>query len=170
MIFWFLLLGHRIILYNITDEICAPLAGFYADYDNYFEVVFAAVCPPIVMFVLAYLLIRSVRHVIHRQITPGNLPIQIKIVHRPVLQQMDSKLTLMLILQSIITIITYIPYATELIYSNVTENWTKSPLRNAQEQVFVELTHLCSYAFFASSFYVSMISNSGFRRQFKNFF
>jgi hypothetical protein len=66
---------------------------------------------------------------------------------------MDSKLTLMLILQSIITMITYFPYAGELIYINITQNWPKSSLRNPQEKVFIEWTHLLSYIFFASSFF-----------------
>ena len=113
------------------------------------------------MSVLAYLLIRSVRDVIQGQITPGN---------RTVLQEMDSQLTLTLILQSIITIITYVPVADELIYTNVSQNWVKSSLQNAQEKVFVKFIHLVSYVVFASSFYVSMISNSGFRRQIKHFF
>jgi hypothetical protein len=146
------------------------LEAFYSYFDNYSEVVFAAICPPIVMSVLAYLLIRSVREGCSSTNCPGNNTTPTTIVRRTVLQQMDSQLTLMLILQSIITIITYVPYAAELIYANVTENWPKSPLRNAQEKFFVELTHLVSYVFFASSFYISMILNSGFRRQIRIFF
>jgi hypothetical protein len=83
---------------------------------------------------------------------------------------MDSKLTLMLLLQSIIAAITYFPYASELIYTNVSQYWSKPSLQKAQEKVFVEFIHILSYAFFASSFYVSIISNIGFRRQFKNCF
>ncbi|CAF4515147.1 unnamed protein product [Rotaria sp. Silwood2] len=134
------------------------------------NIVVTGICPPIVMILLAYLLIRSVRGVIQRRIVPDNNGPSVTLAHRSVLQNMDSRLTLMLILQSIIAIITYIPYASELIYSNVTQYWSKSDLRNAQEKVFVELTHLLSYIFFATSFYVSLISNDGFRRQFKNFF
>jgi hypothetical protein len=168
--FWFLIIGHRLVLYSTANDNCSPLAGFYADFDNYLEVVFSGIYPPIVMSVLAYRLIKSVRNVIHRRVAPGNHLMQRTIVHRTVLQQMDTQLTLMLILQSIIVIITYVPYAIELIYENVTEYWPKSALRIAREEVFAELTHLVSYVFFASSFYVSMISNEGFRRQMKKFF
>ena len=167
LIFWFLIFGHRLVLYTARNGSCSPLAGFYSNFDNYLEVVLVGMCPPIVTSVLAYLLIKSVRSVIHRQVNPANHLPQATLVPRTILQQMDAQLTLMLILQSIITMITYLPYAAELIYTNSTQYWPKSALRKAQDKVFVELIHILSYVFFASGFYVSMISNSGFRRQIK---
>jgi hypothetical protein len=162
-----LIFGHRLILYSITNGACLPLAGFYTDFDNYLEVVFTGLYPPIVTSILAYLLITSVREVIHRRVIPINHLTQTTIVHQTILQQMDVQLTLMLILQSIITIITYVPYSAQLIYSNVTAYWPKSSLRQAQEKVFVELIHIISYVFCVCSFYVSVISSRGFRRQIK---
>ncbi|CAF2125947.1 unnamed protein product [Rotaria magnacalcarata] len=73
MIFWSLLVDRRLILFSIKKGICAPLIGFYADYDDYFEVIFTGICPPIVMSILAYLLIRSVRNLIQRHIVPKNI-------------------------------------------------------------------------------------------------
>jgi hypothetical protein len=73
----------------------------------------------------------------------------------------------MLILESLIAIVTYVPYATQLTYVNITQNWYKSPLRLAWESVFTELIHLLSYVFFATSFYVSIFSSVGFRRNIK---
>lgn len=169
-VIWFLITGHRLVLYSTADGSCSSLAGFYADFDNYLEVVVIGMFPPILMSVLAYLLIKSVRSVIHRQVAPDSHLAHTTVVHRTVLQQIDAQLTLMLILQSIITIITYVPYAAQLIYSNVTAYWPKSALRLAQEKVFIELIHLMSYVFFATAFYVSMISSSGFRRQMKSYF
>jgi phosphate/sulfate permease len=166
--FWFLIFGHRLVLYNITDGSCGAFAGVYSDIDNYLEVVFTGILPPIVMTVCAYLLIRSVRDVINRRAATENPTATGG--HRTVLQQMDSQLTLMLILQSIIAMVTYFPYATQLIYSNVTEFYHKSDLQLAQEKVMIEFIHILSYVFFASSFYVSMISNIGYRRQFKKIY
>ncbi|CAF2958125.1 unnamed protein product [Rotaria sp. Silwood2] len=170
VLFWLSFIGHRLILYSASNGKCGPLSGFYSYFDNYTEVVITAICTPIVMVVLAYLLIHSVRDVIQRRIVPDNNGPPVSIAHRSVLQQIDSRLTLMLILQSIIAIITYTPYAIELIYTNVTQYWPKSALQLAIEKVIVEFIHLVSYTFFATSFYVSLISNSGFRRQFKRFF
>ncbi|CAF3491026.1 unnamed protein product [Rotaria sp. Silwood1] len=170
LFFWFLLIGHRLILYSIRNGICVRLLGFYANYDIYFEVIFAGICPPIVMSVLAYLLIRNIRNVIQRQIVSRNNTSSITIRNRPTLQQLDSQLTLMLILQSIITIITYVPHAVELIYTNLSQNWSKSCFQRAEEKVLVEFANLLSYTFFVSSFYISIILNNGFRRHIKNLF
>lgn len=122
------------------------------------------------MSVLAYLLIRSVRNLVQRQIVPTTHTPSIKFPNRTVLQQMDSQLTLMLILQSIISTLAYIPYAIQLIYTHITQYWPKSSLKVAQEVVFVEVIHLFSYAFFASSFYILLVSSSGFRRHLKYLF
>ena len=169
-IFWLILVGHRLILYSAQNGSCSSLAGFYNVFDNYLEVVFVGFCPPILTSILAYLLIKSVRSVMHRKVAPENHSAQPTFIPRTILQQMEAKLTMMLILQSVITIITYVPYAIELIYTNATQYLPKSALRKAQEKVFVELMHVVSYAFFASSFYVSIMSNVGFRRQIKNIF
>ncbi|CAF4017225.1 unnamed protein product [Rotaria magnacalcarata] len=95
---------------------------FYAYFDNYIEIVFTAICPPVAVIVLTYLLIRSVRNVIQRQIISGNNAQAATVAYRSNLEQMDSRLTSMLILQSMIVIITYIPFAAELVYTNVTQN------------------------------------------------
>ncbi|CAF1028250.1 unnamed protein product [Adineta ricciae] len=170
LLFWFLLICHRLVLYKTVDGSCIRPTGFYDDYDNYFEVVFTAIMPPVAMYLLAYLLIRSVRGVIQRRITPGNnQPQQTNIKHRTVLQQMDIQLTKMLILQCAVAVLTYVPFAAELIYSNVTQYWTKTPYQRALEKIVVELTHLLSYVFFATSFYVSIVTNVGFRREMLRF-
>ncbi|CAF2144982.1 unnamed protein product [Rotaria magnacalcarata] len=80
------------------------------------------ICPPVAVIVLTYLLIRSVRNVIQRQIISGNNAQAATVAYRSNLEQMDSRLTSMLILQSMIVIITYIPFAAELVYTNVTQN------------------------------------------------
>jgi hypothetical protein len=71
----------------------------------------------------------------------------------------------MLLLQTLVAIPSFFPYAAELIYINITHNWKKSPERLAWESVFAETTHLLSYTFFTTQFYVSLISSSGIRKQ-----
>ena len=166
-LFWFVLFGHRIILYRINNGVCGPPEGFYKYYDNYFQVVFSSISPAVAMSILAYLLIKSVRAVSRRRIAPATDTLVVVHSHKKIIHQMDAHLTMMLILESLIVSITYIPYATELTYSNITQGWYKSSLRIAQEKVFTELIHLFSYVFFATSFYVSVLSNIGFRRKIK---
>ncbi|CAF2679043.1 unnamed protein product [Rotaria sp. Silwood2] len=166
--FWFLLLGHRIILYRINNGTCAPLEGFYAVYDNYFQVIFSSLCPVIVMSILTYLLMKNVRGVVQRRIQAVNGVAPIIKPNNSIINQMDAQLTIMLTLESIFAIITYVPYAIQLTYANITQEWYKTQLQLAWETVFTELIHLFSYLFFVTNFYVSIISNVGFRRKFKN--
>ena len=169
IVFWFVLIGHRLILYNIYQGNCVPLSGVYAWYDNYSELIFKSICPPFVVLVLANLLMRSVREINHRRITPVNNISSIIMTNRSLIKQRDSQLTFMLILQSLIALITYIPYAVCLIYIEITRYSFKSSLKVAMENIFIELAHLLSYVFFASSFYVSICTNIGFRRHTKRF-
>jgi hypothetical protein len=166
-LFWFLLIGHRIIFYRIKNGTCGPPGVFYSYYDNYFQVIFSSLSPAIVMTILAYLLIKSVRGVVQRKIVPVKNTPSIVIPKGSMINQIDAQLTIMLILESLIAIVTYVPYATQLTYVNITQNWYKSPLRLAWESVFTELIHLLSYVFFATSFYVSIFSSVGFRRNIK---
>ena len=165
VLFWLILIGHRIILYRIQDGNCGPPGGFYTFYDNYFQVIFSSLSPAIVMCVLACMLIKSVRDVVRRRVAPVMDMPAIVVPPSSLIHQMDTQLTLMLVLESLITMITYVPYAIQLTYANITQDWYKSPLRLAWESVFTELIHLFSYIFFASRFYVSIISNLGFRRK-----
>ncbi|CAF1128073.1 unnamed protein product [Adineta steineri] len=166
-LFWLLLIGHRLILYRIKNGVCGPPDGFYNDYDNYFQVIFSSLSSTVVMAILAYLLIKSVRDIANRRVVPMN-SISANISQKnSMLKDMDAQLTKMLVTESIIAVITYFPYAVQLTYSNITQTWYKTPLQIAWENVFIELIHLLNYVFFATSFYVSLISNVGFRRKIK---
>ncbi|CAF1255776.1 unnamed protein product [Adineta ricciae] len=154
--------SHRLILYQIENGNCSPRSGFYSYYDNYFQVVFSSLLPAVSMSILAYLLIKNVRHVVRRRVVPS-----ISVPQRKMINQIDSRLTLMLISESCIAVMTYVPYAVQLTYANVTQNLSKSPLRIAWENMFTELIHLLSYIFFVTSFYVSLLSNGAFRQKLK---
>jgi hypothetical protein len=164
-LFWFSILGHRLIAYRIQDGQCGPPDGLYVSYDNYFQVIVCSLTPCIVMSILACLLIRSVRSIARRRVVPIKDVSTMGSKQNSVIRQMDTQLTLMLLLECILAMITYLPYAIELTYTDITVDWYKSPSRLAWEKIFVELVHLFSYVFFASSFYVSIISNVGFRRR-----
>ena len=167
---WLLVFCHRLIFYEISDGICGPQSGFYDNFDNYIEVVFKGLCPPTVMVILAYLLIRSVQRIIQNKVDSSIHAGPIVVARRLAVQQADSRLTFMLMLQSIIATATFLPLAVELMYEHVTGGLSKSSLRSALDKVFAAITHLLSYTFFASSFYVSIATNAGFRRQIRHIF
>jgi len=142
----------------------------YNAIDNYIEAVVTEICPLITVFVLAYLLRKSLQNVIQRQATVFNPARQQNGVKHSRIKQMDSQITLMLMLQSISAIISFLPYGLDLLYSHITGSWYKTPLRVDIEKIITEVTHVVLYAFFASSFYISIISSSGFRREMKRIF
>ena len=164
---WLLFFGHRLILYSASNGKCGALTGFYASFDSYVEASFTAMGTPIVMIVLGYLLLQSVRSVTHRRIVPHDGRPSIGIAHRSIYHKFDSKLVMMLLLQSAVALVTRLPYAAEVIYSNVTVNWSKSASWIAVDNVIIEVIRLLSYTFFSTSFYISLSSNRGFRQKFK---
>lgn len=165
LLFWFLLTGHRLVLYSTITGACHPQAGIYEVYDSYFEAMMSGVCPPIMLLTLGCLLLRNVRKVGQGRVGPAVTAPQTINANLSYIQQIDRQLTKMLLLQSFIAIPSFLPYGAQIIYSSISANWHKSPLRLAWENVFIEMIRLFSYLFYSTSFYVSLISSRGFRRQ-----
>ncbi|CAF3214797.1 unnamed protein product [Rotaria sp. Silwood2] len=164
-IIWLFILGHRLIFYNISTGKCTAQTGTYARFDSFFEVIMSGLCPPIILLVLGTLLIRSIRRVMYRRVVPIGGVADKTIINRSVLQQIDAQLSVMVLMQTFTAIPSFVPYGTELLYSNLSQNWYKSPLRRAWEAVVIETIHLLSYFFFSTSFYISIASSRGFRHQ-----
>lgn len=164
ILFWFLLVGHRLILYSNASGSCAAQPGFYEQYDIIFEVIMSGLCPPVVLLVLGFALLRSVRQVIHRRIAPAGIANPAPAANALYIQQIDAQITTMLLLQSLIAIPSFVPYGAQNLYSSFTQGWYKSPLRIAWENVIIEAIRLFSYVFYSTSFYVSFMSSQGFRR------
>jgi hypothetical protein len=165
-LFWFSFVGHRLILYSSASGSCIPKQGIYEQYDSYFEVIMSGVLPPVLLLGLGCLLLRSVRKVAHRRVAPSGLVIQVTIgANLTYIQQIDGQLTTMLLLQTFVAIPSFLPFGAQNLYSNITQNWYKSPLRLAWENVIIETIRLFSYLFYSTSFYVSAFSSRGFRKQ-----
>jgi len=161
-IIWFLLIGHRLILYNTSHGTCQPIPGIYEKFDSYFEVIMSGLCPPIVLITLGYLLLKNVRKISKNQV----IPIGITIQQQPrYIQQVDLQLTRMVLLQSFIAIPSFIPFGLQNLYTSIALSWYKPPLYQAWENIIVEVIRLFSYVFYSTSFYVSFLSSRGFRQQ-----
>ena len=169
-LFWLLFFGHRLILYRTSYGRCAALVGAYASFDSYVEASLTAMGTPIVMVILACLLYRSVHSMSQRRVLASSSETPVIVMQRTTFRKLETKLTLMLLTQVVIAAVTCIPYASEVIYSNVTVNWAKSSLWRAIESVVIETIRLLSYLFFTTSFYISLITNRGFRHRFKRVF
>ncbi|CAF0916126.1 unnamed protein product [Adineta steineri] len=162
---WFICVWHRLYFYNITSGSCNPTPGIYEKIDSYFEVVMSGFVPPILLITLGCLLLRNVRGVVHRRIVPAGVvsqPINTNLSH---IQQIDSQLTAMILLQSFVAIPSFIPFGAQNLYTSLSRGWYKTPLRLAWEDVIIETIRLFSYLFYSTSFYVSLYSSRGFRKQ-----
>ncbi|UJR20541.1 hypothetical protein I4U23_023668 [Adineta vaga] len=164
-IVWFLTTCHRLAFYSTSTGRCLAKEGLYATFDNYFEAIVSGLCPPIIIFLLAYLLIRSVRNTIQRQIITVSNQQTRSSEYSTFLQKTDKQLTEMLLWQTLIAIPAFLPYAGQLIYTNVTENWSKSPEWLAWENIVIETIRLLSYTFFSTRLYITLISSQGIREQ-----
>ncbi|UJR18086.1 hypothetical protein I4U23_004986 [Adineta vaga] len=153
---WLVLSGHRLIYYTVIDGFCWSQQGIYRTFDTYLDVSLSAIGSPLLVIILASLLwynIRSMakrRAALHSQ-TPNH--------------EMDSQLTIMLFLQSIIAIINYVPFGAFSLYFMFTDEWIKSSFQIAVEDLIIVFVRLSSYLFAAGSFYVSILSNRSFRKQ-----
>ena len=162
---WFLLLSHRFIFYSSSNASCLPEMGIYERYDAYFEIIMSGICPPIILFILDLFIWRNVRHIVQRRrISPTAATPTVLGIHHFNLQQMDSQITRMILLQSCVAIPSFLPYGFQTLYTSVTRNWSKSESQIAWENIFIELIVLMSYIFFGTSFYVSFSSSNGFRK------
>ncbi|CAF1310429.1 unnamed protein product, partial [Rotaria magnacalcarata] len=139
---WVLILGHRLVFYTNSNGYCAAQDGPYALFDTYLEAVLSGVFSPLLVIVLACLLIRSVQNVMQRRVVPtGVIPTEPK-ANQSHSQQANSQLLLMLLLQSLIAIIAYVPYGAAVIYFNITAQWSKSSVRQAWELVISNIIRL----------------------------
>ena len=108
---------------------------------------------------------RSVRNTIERQNLVQSNESNKPAVNLTFLRKTDKQLTQMLLWQTLVAIPAFIPYTVQLIYSNVTENWSKSPEWIAWENVCVETIRLLSYTFFSTRLYITLISSRRLRRE-----
>ncbi|CAF1472591.1 unnamed protein product [Adineta steineri] len=166
----FVISCHRLILYSTSTGHCLAQAGIYAAFDNYFESVVSGICPPIIILMLSYLLVRSVRETIQRQTISTNVEHNKPTPNLTFLRKTDKQLTMMLIWQTFVAIPAFIPYVALLIYSSISANWSKSDEWLAWENIVAETIRLLSYTFFSTQFYVLIISSHGIRKQVLNIF
>jgi len=122
VIIWLLCSFHRLIFYSALTGLCVAQPGIYALIDNYFQAVACGICPPIILFLLAYLLMKSVQNSIQRRITPANIERRGTSQNLIFLRKMDKQLTYMLLLQTLVAIPSFFPYAAELILHTIGRN------------------------------------------------
>lgn len=108
----------------------------------------SGLCPPVILLVLGILLTRTIRNTMGRQVAPVNDNSN----NRRILKQIDAQLSIMILMQTLTAIPSFIPYGSQLLYANITQYSYKTPLRIAVESVVTEIIHLLSYFFFGARY------------------
>ena len=168
-LFWIFVTGHRLILYTNSSGSCWSQEGPYMVFDTFLDVSLSGVGSPLLVIILAIMLWISIRSVTKRHAARNAVgPATITIPGQTPNQQVDLQVTIMLLMQSILAIINYVPYAVYILYYMFTDGWDKSALRVAWEDVIIAFIRLSSYLFAAGTFYISILSNRSFREQLMN--
>jgi hypothetical protein len=149
MLLWLVVSSRRLIFYQIIEGSCDVPPGAYERIDTYIDAVITGICP-IVLILLGCRLLRNVRQVIRRQAAAGGAAI-----HLSRIQRLDAQLTTVLLLESVIALNSFLPYAAEIIFNSISSEWDKSPLDVAWENVISAIIRLLTYVFYGSSFYIS---------------
>ncbi|CAF1645241.1 unnamed protein product, partial [Didymodactylos carnosus] len=169
--FWLLAVSHRLVYYDIyktsnTTQTCMSQPGIYTYYDTYFEALFVGLLPPIFICIFGLIILHNIKCVIRRQIGPADQ----NNTRLSRIQYIDQQLTFMLLLQTVIAMISFIPYSIQLLYSLITEQQYKSAERLAWENLIIHIIRLLSYSYYCFSFYVYLKSSETFRKQFIQIF
>jgi hypothetical protein len=163
---WLVILSHRLIWYGVFNGGCGGQAGFYAYFDNIFDAIVTCLLPMVTLTVLGVLIERSVRRIAQRRVVPTVTANESAAnANQSAIRKIDAQLSIMLFMNIVVAVISFLPYAAQLIYTNITQNWSKSPSRVAWENVIMAIINLLSYIFFSSPFYVSIVAFSGLRQQ-----
>lgn len=142
------------------------MEGTYRAFDTYLDLSLSGIGSPLLVIVLAIVLWINIRR-FSKQHAARNYTATL--ATQTGNQQVEFQLAIMLLLQSILAIINYVPFGVFVLYRMFTnQSLNGSPLRAAWEGIIIALIRLSSYLFAAGTFYVSFISNRRFRQQFKN--
>ena len=138
--------------------------GLTLEYDGYFETVASAVYPFVIIPILGYLMVRGVRKIMRRRVDANQDTNPTTSQQQAKIQQIDTQITKMLAMQSLIATVTFVIYGFQVLYSSITNGWAKSALRVAWEDAIIEFIRLGSYLFATTGFYVWMLSSNTYRK------
>ncbi len=124
----------------------------------FFTLLCYGVFPWLFMCLFGLFALKNLRQYHHQRVNPFPMVVRTRMA------RLDRQLTSMLFLQIIFSVLSSIPFCVESIYINLTQTITKTPYRQAQENVAHQIIRLAFYLNYISLFYVNYISSPIFRR------
>ncbi|UJR06856.1 hypothetical protein I4U23_011145 [Adineta vaga] len=162
--FWLIICIHRLIFYEIKENLCGIVNNIIASYYHTAYVVFAVgLFPPITMFISAYLIRRNLSLRQQRRINLVQNDLQ--------QNSLDQQVLRMLFMQIICYIIFTLPQMGNLIFSTIS---ITIPNRSNEhltiERFVVFLGEIMLYLFGVTTFYLYTLTSQTFRSEFIKLF
>jgi len=82
-------------------------------------------------------------------------------------ERLEQQLTRMNIIEVLVTVIAFLPYVTQFIYSTITTGWEKSAVWAAADSVVVQIGRMCYYFSNVPAFYIYLCMSKDVRLTFK---
>ncbi len=159
--FWPIIASHILVFLTIKSEQCSAY-GKYSFIYSIYSCIVAGFLPPILMIIFGFLTVRNLRH-IHSRVRPNI----IRIIH---IHRKDYYLSVMLMCEVIVYLISTIPYPLQTLYLTVTRDVMKSISRIQIESFITFLAYsFLIYINSASSFYIYISTSHAYRRQCRRF-
>ena len=164
IIFW-MLVAIPTLIYTVpmqsksAKRVCDSSSVIWSKIATYFLNLFCyGIFPWLFMSLFGCLTLRNVRRIRHQRIHPLPNAVLVRMT------RVDKQLTSILFWQILICFCSSVPYCIENIYESVTQSISKSPQRQAEDHLFLQIVRLAFYFNYISMFYVNYISSSIFRQ------
>lgn len=139
-------------------RVCSSSSAAWIKVLIYFINLFGyGIFPWFFMSLFGCLTLRNIRYIRRQRIHPLPNTVLVRMT------RVDKQLTSILFWQILICLFSSIPYCVQNIYDSVTQSISKTPDRQAKENLFLQIVRLAFYFNYVSMFYVNYVSSPIFR-------
>ena len=161
---WSIICSHRLIFYQIANNICGIVNSFAAAlYHSIYVIIGGGILPTTIMIISAWSIRRNLAHRQQRRLQLASA--------QPKENPLDRQLLQILFIQIICYIIIIIPQLSNLLFNTISLTIAnRSKERVAVEHFVAFLAELILYLFPVTSFYLYTLTSRTFRNELKKFF
>ena len=142
---------------------CVITSVSYANFYNIYNAVLVGVLIPISMLIFGVLTIRNVQQLQHR-VGNNNIIQQENLNNR---RSFDYQLSLMILVQLGVYLLSNLPFASYLLYVIFTMNSVKSSFQTRIDNLYMTIASFLIYINFAGTFYLYTLTSQVFRKDLK---
>ena len=135
----------------------------YANFYNISNATLSGVLIPVSMLIFSILTIRNVQQLQHR-VGNSNIIQQENLNNR---RNFDDQLSLMILVQLGVYLLSNLPFDSYLLYVVITMNSVKSSLQTGIDNLYMTFAYLFTHINFAATFYLYTLTSQVFRKDLK---